>query len=154
MALNVTQELAALERQTVDELRARYAEVFGEQTRSRHRVWLIKRVIWRLQSLEEGDLSERARRRALELANDADLRVSAPRGPRQRMTNHKPSRQTPTAAAHARACAITRQVPGPHRRGPRDCQTASSTKARSTGPSAPWPRRSPGPTGTATTSSD
>ena len=59
MALNVTQELAALERQTVDELRARYAEVFGEQTRSRHKVWLIKRVIWRLQSLEEGDLSER-----------------------------------------------------------------------------------------------
>ena len=81
MALNVTKELAALERQTVDELRARYAEVFGEQTRSRHRVWLIQRVIWRLQSLEEGDLSERARRRALELANDADLRVSAPRGP-------------------------------------------------------------------------
>ena len=90
MALNVTKELAALERQTVDELRARYAEVFGEQTRSRHRAWLIKRVIWRLQSLEEGDLSERARRRALELANDADLRVTPPRSRGKIQTNHKP----------------------------------------------------------------
>ena len=31
MALNVTKELAALERQTVDELRARYAELFGDR---------------------------------------------------------------------------------------------------------------------------
>jgi hypothetical protein len=32
-----------------------------------------------LQALNEGDLSERARRRAAELANDADLRLSPPR---------------------------------------------------------------------------
>ena len=79
MALNVTKEVAALKRMTVDELRARYAEVFGEATNGRHKEWLIKRIAWRLQAIEEGELSERARRRAAELANDADLRVTAPK---------------------------------------------------------------------------
>lgn len=32
-----------------------------------------------MQALEEGDLSERARRRAREMANDADVRVIAPK---------------------------------------------------------------------------
>ena len=41
--------------------------------------WLIKRIVWRLQSIAEGDLSERARRRAAELANDADVRISPPK---------------------------------------------------------------------------
>ena len=56
-----------------------WAEVFGESARTSHKVWLIKRIVWRLQSLAEGDLSERARRRAAELANDADLRLYPPR---------------------------------------------------------------------------
>lgn len=87
MALNVAKELAAMERMTVNELRAKYAEVFGEPARSRHKQWLVKRILWRLQSLEEGDLSERARRRAEELANDADLRMAPPR---QRRTSPEP----------------------------------------------------------------
>lgn len=77
--MNVSAELAQMKRQTVDQLRERYAELFGEPTRNRHRVWLTRRIIWRLQALAEGDLSERARLRASELANDADLRVTAPR---------------------------------------------------------------------------
>jgi hypothetical protein len=60
-------------------LRARYAELFGEPTRAGNRAWLIKRIAWRLQALAEGDLSQRARQRALELARDADLRLCAPR---------------------------------------------------------------------------
>jgi hypothetical protein len=83
MNLNVGKELAALRRMTVGELRARYAEVFGETTNGRHKDWLIKRIIWRKQSLAEGDLSERARQRAAELANDADLRRKAPPSPPQ-----------------------------------------------------------------------
>lgn len=81
MALNVQKELAELERLTVGQLREKYAEVVGEATRSRHRQWLIKRIIWRMQAKEQGDLSERARRRAAELANDADLRIMPPRVP-------------------------------------------------------------------------
>ena len=38
-----------------------------------------ERIAWRLQALAQGDLSERARQRASELANDADLRLSPPR---------------------------------------------------------------------------
>jgi hypothetical protein len=56
-------------------LRAKYRELFGEESRSANRQFLFRRVAWRMQALAEGDLSERAGRRALELANDADLRV-------------------------------------------------------------------------------
>src|SRR5262249_110149 len=77
--MNLDHELAALSRLTVTELRCRYAQVFGEATRVGNRVWLIKRIAWRLQALAEGDLSQRARRRAAELANDADLRLLPPK---------------------------------------------------------------------------
>jgi Protein of unknown function (DUF2924) len=78
MKLNVTKELAALQQLTMPELRAKFAELFGEATRAGNRPWLVKRIIWRLQALAEGGLSERARRRAAELANDADLRLNPP----------------------------------------------------------------------------
>jgi hypothetical protein len=81
MSSNVAREVAALQRLTVPQLRGRYAEVFGETTNANNRAWLVKRLAWRLQVLAEGDLSERARRRAAELANDADLRLNPPKGP-------------------------------------------------------------------------
>ena len=62
MTLNIGREIAALRRMTPKELRARYAEVFGEPTRSGNREFLIKRIAWRLQSQAEGGLSEPARR--------------------------------------------------------------------------------------------
>src|SRR5262245_56106968 len=79
MKMNVSKEVAALGRMAVKELQARYADVFGEETHAHHKQWLIKRIAWRLQALAEGDLSERARQRAAELANDADLRLSPPK---------------------------------------------------------------------------
>jgi hypothetical protein len=79
MPLNVAREVAALKRMTVRELRTRYADAFGEATRTGNKPWLVKRIAWRLQSLAEGDLSERARQRAAELANDADVRLSPPK---------------------------------------------------------------------------
>ena len=78
MSTNIADEVAALQKLSPKELRARYAQVFGEQTRSHHKRWLCKRIAWRLQALAEGDLSERARQRAAELANDANLRLSPP----------------------------------------------------------------------------
>ena len=77
--LNIAKEVAAMERMTVDGLRRKYAEVFGERTNGRHKHWLVKRIIWRMQANAEGDLSERARRRAAELADDACLRMTPPR---------------------------------------------------------------------------
>jgi hypothetical protein len=43
-----------------------------------------------MQALAEGDLSERARKRAAELANDADLRLMPPRSP-SGVSSNKPS---------------------------------------------------------------
>jgi hypothetical protein len=76
---NVEKEVARLRQMTVAELQTRYADLFGEPTRTGNKEWLIKRNAWRLQALAEGDLSERARQRARELACDADLRLSPPR---------------------------------------------------------------------------
>jgi hypothetical protein len=55
-------------------------EVFAEESRCRHREHLFRRIAWRLQALAEGDLTERARERASQIARDADLRMVAPRG--------------------------------------------------------------------------
>ena len=76
---SVDVQLDALASMTVTQLRSRYAEVFGEETKSGNKQWLYRRVAWRIQALAYGGLSERARERAAELANDADIRVQAPR---------------------------------------------------------------------------
>jgi len=79
MTLNVGKEMNTLQKLTVAELRHRYREAFGESSRSRHKTFLIRRILWRLQANEEGDLSERARLRARELAQGADVRLTAPK---------------------------------------------------------------------------
>jgi hypothetical protein len=79
MTDHLAQELTLLSRLGIADLRSRYAQLFGETTRTGNKAWLVKRLAWRLQALAEGGLSERARRRAAELANDADLRLSPPR---------------------------------------------------------------------------
>jgi hypothetical protein len=77
--MNLAQDIAALPTLSVSQLRLRYAEIFGETTNAAHKGWLVKRIAWRIQALAEGNLSERARQRAAELANDADLRLSPPK---------------------------------------------------------------------------
>ena len=76
----VLMEIENLRRATLADLRSRFCELFQEPTRSRHREHLFRRIAWRLQALTEGDLTERAFRRAQEIARDADLRKVAPRG--------------------------------------------------------------------------
>ncbi|MBA4192740.1 MAG: hypothetical protein C0467_32645 [Planctomycetaceae bacterium] len=75
MEVNVAKEVAAMQRMTAKQLRTKYAEVFGDGTNANNRTWLIRRIAWRLQCRAEGNLSERARVRATELACDADLRL-------------------------------------------------------------------------------
>jgi hypothetical protein len=84
MMQNIQQELVALESMTATQLRSRYRELFGEDSRSGNRRWLFRRCAWRVQALAEGNLAERIERiraQATQLANDADLRVVAPREP-------------------------------------------------------------------------
>jgi hypothetical protein len=101
MELNVAREVAALARMTTRQLRERYAEVFGETTAANNKTWLLRRVAWRLQALAEGDLSERARARAAELARDADLRVVPPR---------EKAAPAPGAATRTRTATLPREV--------------------------------------------
>src|SRR6202171_3615413 len=72
-------EMESLRRASLADLRKKYREVFQEGTRCKHREHLFRRIAWRLQALAEGDLSERARGRAHEMAQDSDLRINAPR---------------------------------------------------------------------------
>lgn len=79
MPLDVEKEVAALQQMPTRQLCQRYAELFGEQTRSRHRTYLIRKIAWKIQAVAEGGLSERARRRAAELAQGTELRVMPPK---------------------------------------------------------------------------
>lgn len=105
--MNIAREVTLMEEMTVDQLRTKYAEVFGEPCRSRHKQWLIKRIAWRMQANVEGDLSERARKRAAELASDADLRMMPPREPK---TTKGAEQRTKTVAAKVRPA--TTLLPG------------------------------------------
>ena len=64
METGMRNEIDELSRMTVGQLRQKYIEAFGEESRSNHKQFLFRRIAWRIQSLAEGGLSERARRRA------------------------------------------------------------------------------------------
>jgi hypothetical protein len=76
---NVPAQLCALRRMTLAELRERHLQLFGTETRSRHKDQLFKRLAWRIQELEHGGLSDRAKRRAAKIASDLDARYLPPR---------------------------------------------------------------------------
>lgn len=71
------EEIEGLRHMTVGKLKEKYREVFGESSRSNHKQFLFRRIAWRMRASAYGGLSERARRRALEIANDSDLRIRA-----------------------------------------------------------------------------
>lgn len=93
MNMNLARELASLQRMRVGELQIKYAEVFGEATTGRNKTWLQKRIAWRIQANAQGGLTDRAVRRAAELANESDIRVSEPKTAPE---NAKPATQTRT----------------------------------------------------------
>jgi len=76
---------------------------------------------WRLQSLAEGNLSERARRRAEELANDADIRMTPPRrtpGPEGQAVKVGTLRISADKRLPMPGTVLTREYKqGPHGRG-------------------------------------
>ncbi|MHC4137301.1 MAG: DUF2924 domain-containing protein [Planctomycetota bacterium] len=80
MTRDIQRQIRELEGLTVGQLRQRYAELFGEASRSSNRRHLIRRLAWRIQVLAGGGLSERARRRAEELVDECAVRLSPPRG--------------------------------------------------------------------------
>jgi hypothetical protein len=75
----VREEIEALRSLTTAQLKQKYREVFGEESRSNHKQFLFRRITWRIQANAWGGLSERARQRALEIADGADLRIRPPK---------------------------------------------------------------------------
>lgn len=103
---SIAQQLAALPRLTVKQLQARYAEVFREATPGRNKAWLVKRIAWKIQAQVEGSLSERARRRAEELAAGAELRSTVP-------TTRTPVRAATTPVPATLPFPADRRLPPP-----------------------------------------
>ncbi len=103
MPTTIEREINALQRMTTSELVERYEELCKQPCRTRHRAYLIRKIAWRIQANAEGDLSERARRRAAELADDADVRVMAPR-----TQIHPPEPDAPPTATRAVSTAEPR----------------------------------------------
>ena len=104
MEINIVNEVAALRRLSIAQLRQRFAELFDETTNASNRTWLSKRILWRMQALAEGDLSQRARQRADQLARDADLRLNAP---------HNKTTTTPPPPPANIAAPIDQRLPPP-----------------------------------------
>lgn len=73
MPIDVAAEQTALESLATGELVERYAEVCGERSFSRNRVYLVRRILWRMQAQVHGGLSARALERAEELARGRSL---------------------------------------------------------------------------------
>jgi hypothetical protein len=78
-------ELVRLERMTAAELTALYNVEFGRSPRSRHRLWLLRALAFRIQERRLGGLSGAARKRLGELMAEIDIPsaglTSAPRMP-------------------------------------------------------------------------
>jgi hypothetical protein len=72
-------EIARLKTLTITQIVRQFESLFGEKCRSKNKRYLIRRIAWRLQANAEGDLSERAKARAAELALDSEVRVTPPR---------------------------------------------------------------------------
>jgi hypothetical protein len=77
---SVTAQIQALRGMKVAELRLKWRELFGEDSRSNNRDFLWRRLAWRVQELAYGGLSERAKARLAELSKEVDLRFLPPRG--------------------------------------------------------------------------
>ncbi len=78
--MTIVEQIQELRGMTVNELRERYEEVFGESTNARNKDWLWKRIAWKIQELQFGGISERAKKRAREIANEHDIRVRPHKG--------------------------------------------------------------------------
>lgn len=78
-SMSLASRIAALRTMTVAQLQCEYRMVFGEDTTSKHKEFLWRKIAWGLQANAEGGLSPAVHQRAAELANPLHLRVRPPR---------------------------------------------------------------------------
>ena len=73
MAKNIAMvEIMALKKAPAKELHSRYKELYGEDTTGTHKVYLWRKIAYRLQELEHGSLSAKAKARIKELIEKYD----------------------------------------------------------------------------------
>ncbi len=77
---SLIREMIAVRKLSMEELRARYLDLFGEETKCRNKDYLFKRIAYRLQEKKYGGLTEAARARAETLAEQAPLHRRLPPG--------------------------------------------------------------------------
>ena len=104
----ITKKIRALGHMTTGELRDKYRELFGEESRSYNKRFLERRIAWQIQALAEGGLSERALRKAEELADDSYLRTRAPK-----MASNQASESTDRTAVRSFSPSHDRRLPMP-----------------------------------------
>lgn len=66
--VEVSREVKALDFLTLAQLQVKYRDLFGTETRTKNKVYLRKKVAWRIQERAEGGLSAEAQARIAELA--------------------------------------------------------------------------------------
>jgi hypothetical protein len=86
MQKTISVQINELRDMTVGALKEKYEELFNETPGSRNKQNLIKRIAYRMQEQLEGSLSERARKRAAELADEAHIRVRSQPGEQEEDT--------------------------------------------------------------------
>lgn len=85
MQQTVLETLARIGRMDVDELRDQWRTLYGtEPPASYARAQLVRRLAWRVQELRFGGLSDRARHRLRQIADDDDLAGGKKRPPKAR----------------------------------------------------------------------
>ena len=77
--MSLASRIAALRSMTVAQLQREYRTVFGEDTTSKHKEFLWRKIAWGVQANAEGGLPDATRQRAVTLANPLHLRVRPPR---------------------------------------------------------------------------
>ncbi|MCP3976726.1 MAG: DUF2924 domain-containing protein [bacterium] len=78
MNTSLVGKIAALRQMTVAELQSEWLRLYGEESRSRNKDFLFRRLAWRLQEVQLGGLSDRAKRRLEELAPNHFVRARTP----------------------------------------------------------------------------
>jgi Protein of unknown function (DUF2924) len=109
-------QMEELHKLTPRELRERYRELFGSASASRCKQQLVRRIHWKLQALAHGDLSERARRRIIEISQDPELRIHLPAAlvpiKRRQTATRMRRRKRPGASGQTPGTELRRQYRG------------------------------------------
>jgi len=76
--MDIDKQKMMLETLSPQDLRERYAVLYGHTPTTKNRVHLINKILWAMQRDAFGDISEAARKKALSIADDRDVRGRFP----------------------------------------------------------------------------